>query len=196
MPEQRDLEAETDGALAALAREGDDDAIAELVRRHLPAVLTLAYRMTSDHALAEDAAQEAFVKAWRNLAKYDEEKPFRPWMLRIARNAALDLLRKRRALPFSMLSGDDDDGPAFEDSIKDAAPLPDEVFERAELGAEVAAALGQLPERDRSVLVLRYEDGLSFEQIAEVMRSPMNTVKSWHRRALAKMRSVLAPNHG
>jgi RNA polymerase sigma-70 factor (ECF subfamily) len=181
---------ETDGELALRARDGDEDAVSELVRRHLGAVLSLCVRITGDRAAAEDAAQEAFVKAWRNLKRYDEEKPFRPWMLQIARNASLDLLRKRRATPFSALSGADD-APKFEDSLEDDAPLPDEVFERARIGEEVSDALGKLPERDRSVLSLRYEDGLSFDEIAEVMKAPMNTVKSWHRRALAKMRALL-----
>jgi RNA polymerase sigma-70 factor (ECF subfamily) len=192
MPEERD------GVLASLARDGDEEAIDVLVRRHLPAVLTLTQRITGDRALGEDAAQETFVKAWRNLSKYDDAKPFRPWVLQIARNTSLDLLRKRRNTTFTALSGDDG-AQQFEDTLADEEPLPDEVFERKELAAEVGSALAQLPERDRSVLTLRYEDQLPFEEIADVMSAPMNTVKSWHRRALAKMRAILtlrsAPNH-
>jgi RNA polymerase sigma-70 factor (ECF subfamily) len=187
MPEERD------GVLAALARDGDEEAIDTLVRRHLPAVLTLTQRIMGDRALAEDAAQETFVKAWRNLSKYDDTKPFRPWVLQIARNTSLDLLRKRRNTTFTALSGDG--AQQFEDTLADEEPLPDEVFERKELATEVGSALAQLPERDRSVLTLRYEDQLPFEEIADVMSAPMNTVKSWHRRALAKMRDILAPRH-
>ena len=183
-----------DAELVAAAKDGDDAAIEALVKKYLPPALRLATRLAGDAALAEDIAQEAFVKAWRNLGKYDVAKPFAPWMLAITRNAALDALRKRRAVPFSALSpeGGEDDLD-FAGTLASEEPLPEEVFARAESDRTVAAALARLPERDRAVLTLRYEDGLSFEDIASVMKAPMNTVKSWHRRAQARLRALLIP---
>jgi RNA polymerase sigma-70 factor (ECF subfamily) len=188
-----------DAALATRAREGDEEAVEALVRAHLTSVHRLALRLAGDAGAAEDIAQEAFVKAWRNLKKYDPAKPFLPWLLAIARNAALDYLRKKKAVPFSALAASDaDGGPSFADTIPDEEPLPDELFGRAELAAQVQDALAKLPERDRTVLALRYEEGLAFEDIGAVMDAPMNTVKSWHRRAQARLRALLmdAPGHG
>jgi len=181
-----------DAELARKAQDGDEAAIEALVKRYLPQVLRLSTRLAGDTMLAEDIAQEAFVKAWRNLKRYDTGKPFAPWMLAITRNAALDHLRKRRAVPFSALSPkDDDEGLAFADTLASDEPLPEEVLARAQSDQTVAAALAQLPERDRTVLTLRYEDELSFEDIGGVMAAPMNTVKSWHRRAQARLRALL-----
>ena len=160
-------------------------------------MLRLAARLAGQTELAEDIAQEAFVKAWRNLNTYDAAKPFAPWMLAITRNAALDLLRKRRAVPFSALSPENgEDGMDFADTLASEEPLPEEVLARAESDQTVAAALLRLPERDRTVLTLRYENALSFEDIGAVMKAPMNTVKSWHRRAQARLRALLLSDGG
>lgn len=186
-----------DAELVAAAKDGDEAAIESLVKKYLPQVLRLAARLAGQTELAEDIAQEAFVKAWRNLNTYDAAKPFAPWMLAITRNAALDLLRKRRAVPFSALSPENgEDGMDFADTLASEEPLPEEVLARAESDQTVAAALLRLPERDRTVLTLRYEDALSFEDIGAVMKAPMNTVKSWHRRAQARLRALLLSDGG
>lgn len=186
-----------DAELVAAAKDGDEAAIESLVKKYLPQVLRLAARLAGQTDLAEDIAQEAFVKAWRNLNTYDAAKPFAPWMLAITRNAALDLLRKRRAVPFSALSpANGEDGMDFADTLASEEPLPEEVLARAESDQTVAAALLRLPERDRTVLTLRYEDALSFEDIGAVMKAPMNTVKSWHRRAQARLRALLLSDGG
>ncbi|HEX7651695.1 MAG TPA: sigma-70 family RNA polymerase sigma factor [Candidatus Paceibacterota bacterium] len=186
-----------DAELVAAAKDGDEAAIESLVKKYLPQVLRLAARLAGQTELAEDIAQEAFVKAWRNLNTYDAAKPFAPWMLAITRNAALDLLRKRRAVPFSALSPENgEDGMDFADTLASEEPLPEEVLARAESDQTVAAALLRLPERDRTVLTLRYENALSFEDIGAVMKAPMNTVKSWHRRAQARLRALLLSDGG
>jgi RNA polymerase sigma-70 factor (ECF subfamily) len=187
-----------DAELAKNAKEGDEEAFAELVKRHLPAVYTFLARYTGDDALAEDATQETFVKAWRNLSRFDASKPLRPWLMRIARNAANDTLRKKRALPFSRLFAlrDEGDDFSFEDTLADEAPLPPELFEKRELAETVQRALAELPERDRALLLMRYEDEFPFEDIATALSAPLNTVKSWHRRALIRLRAIIAPKSG
>jgi len=185
---------ETESALAARAKGGDPAAFDELVRRSLPRVYSFLLRYAGDETLAEDAAQDTFVKAWKNLKRFDETKPLSPWLLRIARNAANDILRKKRTTPFSHMSGtgkDNEDIP-FEDTLADDAPLPAELFERKELAQALARALGELSERDRALLLLRYEDDLAFDDIAAALDAPLNTVKSWHRRALLRLRELLS----
>lgn len=185
---------DTDAELAQRAKGGDERAFEELVRRTLPRVYAFLARYMGDEAAAEDAAQETFVKAWKNFRRYDPARPFLPWLLQIARNTANDALRRKRPLPFSRLMRRNTDGEEtpFEDLIADDAPLPPELFEQKELGRKVAGALAALPERDRAVLIMRYEEALPFEDIAAALGSPMNTVKSWHRRALIRLRGILS----
>lgn len=183
----------SDTELVKRAQEDDDDAFADIVHAYLPQVYAFLARYVNDAAMAEDATQETFVKAWRALKRFDPERSLRPWLLSIARNAANDLLRKRRALPFSWLSRKDDGGEVdIEDTLADDAPLPEELFENKETAEMLEKALQKLSERDRAVLLLRYADGLSFEDIALALNAPVNTAKSWHHRALGRLRTLLA----
>lgn len=186
-----------DAPLIARAKAGDDAAVELLVKQHIDAVYNFLVRYLGNAALAEDATQETFVKAWRNLKHFDESRALKPWLFEIARNAARDLMRKKRATLFTDLSTPDTD-TAFEDTLADPAPLPPELFADRELAEHVAHALTDLPPRDRAILVLRYTEDLAWDDIAIAMEAPVNTVKSWHRRALGKLRTSLlpfAPNH-
>ncbi len=176
----------------------DDDAFADMVRNELPSVYAFLARYLGDAAAAEDATQETFVKAWKHSGRFDASRPVRPWLFSIARNAGNDFLRGKKALPFSRLVafGKDDEEIPFEDRLADPSPLPPEIFERAETGRLVAQALLKLPPRDRAVLTLRYQEEMPFEDIAAVMGAPMNTVKSWHRRAPARLRARITPLPG
>lgn len=184
----------TDHELAAAARDGDDAALRLLLERHLPAVYTFCARFIGNPEDAQDAAQEAFLKAWRNLARFDLERSFRTWVLAIARNASIDLMRKRRPLAFSQFAAET--ASAFEETIADPEPLPEEVFARATLAEDVRAALAHLPPRSRAILSMRYEEELSFEEIAQVMDMPANTVRSTHRRALSALRGYFQEKPG
>jgi len=183
---------DADAKLVERAKSGDEDAIEELVKRFIDPVYAFLARYMGNGELAEDATQETFVKAWKNLKKFDASRSMKPWLFEIARNTANDMLRRKRAHLFSDLSSAESD-TRFEDMIADPAPLPPELFAEAELGQHVARALATLPERDRAVLVLRYTEDLSWDDVALAMDAPANTVKSWHRRALGKLREVLLP---
>jgi RNA polymerase sigma-70 factor, ECF subfamily len=184
----------SDKEIVTRAQNGDDDAFAEIVHAYLPITYTFLVRYLNDPAIAEDATQETFVKAWRALKRFDADRALKPWLLRIARNTANDKLRKRRALPFSWLSRKDDGGEIdMEDTLQDDAPLPDELFERKESAEILEKALAKLPERDRAVLLLRYADGLSFDEIGMALNTPLNTAKSWHHRALGRLRRLISP---
>ena len=169
---------------------GSENALKELVERHLSAVYTFCLRYTGNPEDAEDASQEAFLKAWKKLKHFDTKKSFRTWLFAIAKNSATDLMRKRKSVNFSQFDTADDSN-VLVDTLADEEPLPDELFERASLASDARTALAQLPSRDRAILSLRYEEEESFESIARIMKIPANTVRSLHRRALAALRKLL-----
>lgn len=174
--------AETEARLIELAQNGDRNAFGELVRRHYQGVILVVYRMCGDTGLAEDAAQEAFIRAWVNLPSYQPRSSLRNWLYRIAVNAALDVLRRKP-----------------EESIEDEEVLmvPDQAVgpETALIEKEQAAVLQQamksLPDAARSVLVLREYGGLSYQEIAGVLDVPIGTVMSRLNYARNRLREVL-----
>jgi RNA polymerase sigma-70 factor (ECF subfamily) len=168
----------------------DESALRELVDRHLPAVYTFCLRYTGSPEDAEDASQEAFLKAWKKLKHFDTKKSFRTWIFTIAKNSATDIMRKRKTVVFSKFDSSDDTN-VLNDTLEDAELLPDALFERTTLVADTQEALAQLPPRDRAILSLRYEEEESFENIARILKIPANTVRSLHRRALAVLRKLL-----
>ena len=180
----------TDEQLAELCKKRDQAAFQELMRRYLKPIYNFSYQYGKDESVAEDIAQDAFFKAWKHMARYTKGRAFKPWLYTIARNTALDHLKKRKAAAFSDLDDADND-VAFADSLADVEPLPPELFERSELAHELGSVMQHLPPDYRAVLVLHYRSEMTFDEIAEIMDAPMNTVKSWHRRALIKLRELL-----
>jgi len=168
------------------ARNGDVAAFEELVRMHQAIALRVAVLVMGDHSDAEDVTQEALVKAYHALGRFRQDSPFRPWLLRIVRNEALN---QRRAhgrqdrlglrLASDRLSGD-------------AAPSPETEVVSAADRESVLAAVNGLPERYRQVLALRYLLGLSEAETAETLGIPAGTVKSRTARALARLEVALS----
>ncbi len=179
----------TDEELAKLSQENDRESFAELVKRYLKPVYNFIRRYIGNREDAEDITQEAFLKAFKNIKKFNPDKNFKVWLFVIAKNTAFDRLKKKKPLVFSQLQNED--GESIIEEIADAAPLPDEIFARKELTKELESILDILPPSDRAILTLHYSDGLTFEEIAEILGKPMNTVKSRHRRALLRLRDFL-----
>jgi len=188
------LDEPTDAELIESARDGDDAAFRMLVERYLSSVYTFCVRFTGGNTEdAEDAAQETFLKAWRHLDRVDTAKPLRTWLFAIARNAAVDVLRKRRhTVALSAFDNDDESGNIVIDTLVDTEPRAEELFERKEDAARVRAALEHIKPQERLILGMRYEDELSFEEIGHTLKIPASTVRSLHRRALASLRAHLA----
>jgi len=168
--------------LIAQAQRGDQESFGELIRRNQEGVVSLVYRMCGDMALAEDAAQEAFLRAWQRLPGYQPRAPFRNWLYRIAANVALDVLRRER----TTVNVDELPLMASEDS-------PDEAFEMVERREYVRRAVLTLPAASRVVLILREYEGLSYKEIADVLEIPVGTVMSRLNYARSKLREALAP---
>lgn len=162
--------------LVRKARAGSLDAASTLFHRHFDAVWETAYRVTGHRALADDAAQEAFVRAFGALDRFDEQRPLAPWLARIAVNRAIDLLHKQRGLHLV------DPG-----ELAQAEPARDQP--RAD--DEVTAAVGRLDLPKRVVIVLHYWVGYTLEEIATMLALPVGTVASRLSRGLADLRSDL-----
>jgi len=163
------------------AQQGDRQAFGELVRLHRPGVLNVVYRMCGDAALAEDAAQDAFLRAWQHLGRYNPRFAFRGWVYRIALNLALDALRRER--PTTDLDAE---------PLVSGAEGPEALLERKQQAEQVQRAVLNLPPASRAVLVLREYEGLSYHEIAEALDIPMGTVMSRLNYARGQLRQALS----
>lgn len=151
----------------ARAQQGDRQAFGELVALHRKGVINVVYRMCGDPQLAEEAAQEAFIRAWQNIRRYNPRFAFRSWVYRIAINVAIDYLRRER-----------------ETTDIGAEPLaaggedPEAALERKERADQVRKAVLGMPPASRMVLVLREYEQLTYQEIAEALDIPIGTVMS------------------
>ena len=155
--------------LVTQAQNGDRNAFSELVRLHAQGVLNVIYRMCGDVQLAEDAAQETFIRAWQNLSSYRPQTSLRNWLYRIAVNAGTDMLRKeKRIVP-----------DAIEDlHLSDGQPGLESLLLQQERTVSVQKAILSLPDASRAVLVLREYEGLSYQEISSTLDIPVGTVMS------------------
>ena len=167
----------TDEALVSRARAGDEGAFSTLMTRHRAAVYRAAWRLSGNHAEADDLSQEAFVKAYRALGSFRGESKFRTWVVRIAMNLAFTARQVRR--------------PSV--SIEELRSLPgsDAPADRSLLGREVRAAVEALPPRQRQVLLLKVYEGLKFQEIADLAGISIGTAKATFFHAVRSLRGRL-----
>ncbi len=180
-----------DASLALSASRGDRKAFARLVDENKRSVYGLCLRLLSDPEEARDAAQEAFTRAYASLESYDLDQPFAPWVLRIARNHCLDLLRRRLPARARVeLDADEEDGPQRElpDTTSDRA---DEAMEKAQTRQALEKAVAALPPNYREVVHLFHVEQLSYKEIASTLGIPLGTVMTWLHRARAQLRTLL-----
>ena len=180
-----------DGSLALSASRGDRRAFTRLVEENKRSVYGLCLRLLSDPEEARDAAQEAFTRAFASLESYDLEQAFAPWVLRIARNHCLDLLRRRiPARARVELDAEDEDGPPRElaDTTSERA---DDAIQKAQTREALERAVAALPPNYREVVHLFHVEQLSYKEIATTMGIPLGTVMTWLHRARAQLRNHL-----
>lgn len=186
-----------EGLLIARAARGAQDAQRVLFERYREAAYRAALRITGRHEDALDVVQDAFIRAFDRLTEFSGDASFKTWLLRIAANRALDVLRARKvrlATPLDV--GSDDDGPRL--SLTDGHPAnrPDAGLEQHELAARLQAAIETLPLEQRTVFALYASGDLTYGDIAEALGIPVGTVMSrlYHgRRRLAQLLPDLAP---
>jgi RNA polymerase sigma-70 factor (ECF subfamily) len=159
----------SESELVIRAQGGDRNAFSELVCTHAQGVLNVIFRMCGNVQVAEDAAQETFIRAWSHLGSFRVDSSLRNWLYRIALNTATDMLRKEKRI----LPGDMDD---FQ--LADPQPGPEGIYLQEERTALVQAAIQSLPDASRAVLVLKEYEGLSYREIADALDIPLGTVMS------------------
>ncbi len=151
------------------AQDGDRNAFNDLVRMHAQDVSAVVFRMCGNLQLAQDAAQETFIRAWSHLGSFHAEDSLRNWLYRVALNTATDMLRKeKRLLP----------GDLADFHLADPQPGPEGSYLQKERIALVQRAVLSLPEGSRAVLVLKEYEGLSYREIANTLDIPIGTVMS------------------
>ena len=179
------------------AKGGDRAAFSELVRHHREGVINVVYRMCGDVHLAEDAAQEAFIRSWQHLPGYQPRSPFRNWLYRIATNEALMFLRKKRPVQVSVDEPlENDEGDERPRQIIDWCCLPEEEYLTAEGRLRLDQAAERLPESLRIAFVLRDIEGLSTRETAEVLQISEMAVKTRLSRARLRLREDLSMYDG
>ncbi|HKV13384.1 MAG TPA: sigma-70 family RNA polymerase sigma factor [Thermoanaerobaculia bacterium] len=172
-------EALTDPELAASALAGSEDAFRELVRRFERPVYTLIVRMVQDPMLAEDLAQEVFVKAYRRLDTYDPERKLSSWLFKIAHNTTIDHLRRGAPDTVPLETEKDDERGGLASVLPDeSVESPSAQAERKDLARALEKAIATLRPEYREAVVMFYAGGASYQEICEVTGLPMGTVKT------------------
>ncbi len=168
-------------AWVAQAQQGDDEAFTRLVETYQTPVFNLCYRMLGEPELAEDAAQETFLRVYQHLPRYDQKRPFATWLLSIAAHYCIDRLRRRKFSMFSM-DAEDDEGNSVE--LPDAdAPNPENEAITGQTHERVHAMLKDLDTTDRAAIIMRYWYDYSEKEIAESLQLTVSAVKSRLHRA-------------
>ena len=178
------VQAVNEERLIAQAQNGDRNAFSELVRVHAQGVLNVTYRMCGHAQISEDAAQEAFIRAWLNLPSYRPQTSLRNWLYRIAVNAATDILRKEKRI----FPDDIDDL-----HLTDDQPGPESLASLNEKTALVQKEIQSLPDASRAVLVLKEYEGLSYQEISSILYIPVGTVMSRLNYARNSLKTKLEP---
>ena len=188
---------QTDAAAVALARDGDSEAFRALVDRHSRAVYRLAHRMTGSPQDAEDVVQETFLKAYRQLGRFESRANFGTWLHRIAVNCSIDVIRARKhqetahdAADLDTLDGGPSARPGNDAHID---PSPERLMLSTEVQERVTRAMDGLTHMERAAFVLRHFEGQSIEEISRALNLKTNAAKHSIFRAVRKMRLALEP---
>ncbi len=194
-----DFAGATDQEVVQRARAGREDAYRELLRRYQHPVFSLIYRMVRDRELAEDLAQETFVKVLNALDTYRPEFKFSSWIFKIANNATIDHLRRRQLDTLSLEGAPEATSPdrveATALQLSDKAETPLQELEARELGSAIERAIAKLRPEYRACIILRHIEDRPYEEIAEILDLPLGTVKTYLHRARAELKGILGPQH-
>ena len=182
--------AASDAELAREALAGSEAAYRELVTRYATPAVNFIFRFVRDHALAEDLAQEGFLRVYQRLNTFDPERKFSSWFFQVLRNITIDYLRINR-LPTSSLDELTEEGNQGAAVDRDSAS-PEELAGQSELATAMGAALSRIRPEYREVVVLRYQEGLTQPEIAEILGIPSGTVKTYLHRARKELAGILA----
>ncbi len=179
-----------EAALVQRAQKGNLDAFNALLLHYQTQVYNLAWHLLHDEAAADDATQEAFISAYKGLAKF-RGGSFRAWLLRIVANACYDELRRRKRRPTVSWEDFGDMDDEANPHLADGGPLPEQTLQQQELRALLERTLAKLPEDQRMVVVLVDRMGLAYQEVADMLNTRLGTVKSRLARARTQMQQLL-----
>lgn len=182
--------AASDAELAREALAGSEAAYRELVTRYATPAVNFIFRFVRDRALAEDLAQEGFLRVYQRLNTFDPERKFSSWFFQVLRNITIDYLRINR-LPTSSLDELTEEGNQGA-AVDRASASPEQLAGQSELATAMGAALSRIRPEYREVVVLRYQEGLTQPEIAEILGIPSGTVKTYLHRARKELAGILA----
>ena len=185
----------SDQQVVVYAQQGREDAYRELIARYERPVFSLIFRMVRDNETAEDLAQETFIKVLNNIDRYLPEFKFSSWLFKIANNITIDYLRRRQLDTVSLEGAPD----AVSEESKRATSLaiaspgesPLQQLESKELGEQIERAIARLRPEYRACILLRHVEDYSYDEIAEIVKLPLGTVKTYIHRARAELREAL-----
>ena len=171
--------------------KGDQDAFAEIVEIYSNSIYQLGYRMLGNRHEAEDIAQEAFIRAYVNIKSFNQDLKFSTWLFRIATNLCIDRIRKKKPDYYLDAEVSGTDGLTMYSQLASNSPLPEQELESLELQDSVQKEILKLPEKYRSVIVLKYIEELSLNEISEILELPLGTVKTRIHRGREALRQQL-----
>jgi RNA polymerase sigma-70 factor, ECF subfamily len=171
--------------------KGDQDAFAEVIELYKDKVFQICFRMLGNRHEAEDIAQEAFIRAYVNIHTFNQKRKFSTWLYRIATNLCIDRIRKKKPDYYLDAEVTGTDGLTMYSQIAADGQLPEEEVEEMELQAEIQRQILKLPDKYRSVIVLKYIDELSLQEISEILDLPLGTVKTRIHRGREALRKQL-----
>ena len=185
----------SDQQVVVFAQEGREDAYRELIRRYERPVYSLIYRMVRDNETSEDLAQETFIKVLNNINRYRPEFKFSSWLFKIANNITIDHLRRRQLDTISIEGAPDavtgERMRATAVAVASGGESPLEELESRELGASIEEAIAKLRPEYRACIILRHVEDYSYDEIAEIVKLPLGTVKTYIHRARQELREHL-----
>jgi RNA polymerase sigma-70 factor, ECF subfamily len=185
----------SDVEVVALAQQGKEAAYRELLARYERPVFSLIFRMVRDRETAEDLSQETFIKVLNNIDRYSPDFKFSSWLFKIANNLTIDHLRRRRLDTISIEGAPDavtaESARATSIAIVSGNESPLAELESRELGASIERAIAQLRPEYRACIMLRHVEDRSYEEIAEIVKLPLGTVKTYIHRARNELRAAL-----
>ncbi len=183
----------TDSAAAEEARKGNQRAFGALVERHSRSVFRLAFRMTGNEQDAEDLVQETFLKAYKQLHRFDGRSAFGTWIYRIAANCSLDLIRVRKNRAERQSSATNSETMDLLDQVAAPGPSPERLARSTQVASLLKPALEQLTDLERTAFVLRHYEGCGIAEIASTLGVETNAAKHSVFRAVQKLRRALQP---
>ena len=184
----------SDEKLVANFCGGDEKALEKLIDRYLKPLYNFTFQLVRDENVAQDLVQEVFVKAWKHLDSFDQKRKFSTWLYAIAKNAAYDNLKKKKALPFSTF--EKADGSNFLEIIEDQTILNStELWQQMDNAQDAQQFLDVLSPEMKTIFLLHFQQGFSLVEIAEILGAPSNTVKSQFRRAIIFLKNAPFSNN-